>query len=379
MKMALALAEQGKGMVSPNPLVGAVIVKDGRIIGQGYHARYGDQHAEIKALREAGSEARGATIFINLEPCCHHGRTPPCVDEIIKAGLTRAVIALKDPNPKVNGKSIDLLKKHGIDVKVGLQKKAASRLNEFFFKFINLQIPFVILKSAMSLDGKVATKMGDSKWVTNEFSRRYVHRLRNRVDATMVGIETILRDDPLLTTRLDDEKCHDPKRIIIDSLLRVPIKAQIFNQKSDAENIIVTTHNAPIERIKRIEDAGGTLIFTKVRGRNRVDMQDMVNELGKLQITSMLIEGGPGINASAMEEGIVDKVIMFIAPMVIGGRGAPSAIQGNGVARLEEAVRLYNIKIKRLGNDIMVEGYVNRVEPCAWSSLGCRIRKNLGI
>ncbi len=371
--MALDLAEQGRGLVSPNPLVGAVVVKNNRIIGKGYHAFYGDKHAEIKALQEAGSEAKGATIYINLEPCFHQGKTPPCINEIIKAGITRAVIAIQDPNPLVNGKSISLLKSEGIDVELGIQEKAAIKLNEFFLKYIQTHTPFVILKSAMSLDGKVATKMGDSKWVTNEFSRRQVHRLRNQVDATIVGIETILRDNPQLTTRLKDERCRDPKRIIIDSLLRVPIKSRIFTQESKAENIIVTTNSASPDRIEKIEKSGGRVLFVKSSGRNRIDMQDMLKELGKLQITSLLIEGGPGINASAMEEGIVDKIVMFIAPIIIGGKGAPSAIQGKGVAILKEAVRIYDLEIKRLADDIMVEGYINKVLPCAWTPLGCKI------
>lgn len=374
MKLALESAEKAKGRVSPNPLVGAVLVKGENIIAQGYHARYGDEHAEIKALKIAGAEAKGATLYTNLEPCCHHGKTPPCVEEIVKAGVSRVVIAIKDPNPLVNGKSIKILKSKGIEVKLGIKEKAAQRLNEYFIKYITTQTPFVILKAAMSLDGKVATKMGHSKWVTNELSRKCVHQLRNQIDATLVGIETILRDNPQLTTRLDDVPCRDPKRIVIDSLLRVPIKARIFTQDSKAENIIVTTHNASAERLKRIESAGGRVLFAKAAERNRIDLQDMIKELGKLRIVSLLIEGGPGINASAMEEGIVDKVIMFISPMIIGGKFAPSAIQGNGVARLEDSVRLYDVRIKRLSDDIMVEGYIKKPLPCIWSSFGCKIR-----
>jgi diaminohydroxyphosphoribosylaminopyrimidine deaminase/5-amino-6-(5-phosphoribosylamino)uracil reductase len=365
-KMAIKLAEKGKGRVSPNPLVGALVVKGDHIVGQGYHARYGDQHAETKALEEAGSEAKGATIFINLEPCCHHGQTPPCVDEIIKAGISKAVISVKDPNPIVNGKSIEILKSKGIEVKLGIQEKTASKLNEFFFKYITTGTPFVMLKSGMSLDGKVATKTGESKWVTSEPSREYVHQLRNQMDATLVGIETILRDNPRLTTRLKNSKGRDPIRVVIDSLLRIPIRMRIFTQESDAGNTIITTYNAPIDRIKKIEASGAKVLFVKPKGRNRVDMQAMVKELGKLQITSLLIEGGPGINASAIQEGIVDKVIMFIAPIIIGGKIAPSTIQGDGIARLEDAVRIHNIKTKRLGDDLKVEGYVEKTPSCVW-------------
>ncbi|MBN2372236.1 bifunctional diaminohydroxyphosphoribosylaminopyrimidine deaminase/5-amino-6-(5-phosphoribosylamino)uracil reductase RibD [bacterium] len=375
MTLALSLAEKGKGMVSPNPLVGAVVVKDDRILGQGYHARYGDMHAEVKALQDAGTDARGGTLYINLEPCCHHGKTPPCVDEIIKAGIARAVISMNDPNPLVNGKSVDILKKNGIEVRMGVLEKAACKLNEFFLKYITTKTPFVILKSGMSLDGKVATKSGDSKWVTSEHSRKFVHLLRNQIDATLVGIETILRDDPQLTTRLAGVHGRDPKRVVIDSLLRVPLKARIFTQGSKAENIIVsTTYNSTSERIKTLKAAGARLLFVKPRDKNRVDLQDMIRELGKLHITSLLIEGGPGINASAMQEGIVDKVIMFISPRIIGGKNAPGAIQGDGVARLEDSVRIYDLKTKRLGGDLMIEGYVRKALPCAWSPLGCRIK-----
>jgi diaminohydroxyphosphoribosylaminopyrimidine deaminase/5-amino-6-(5-phosphoribosylamino)uracil reductase len=372
-KMVMKLAEKGRGRVSPNPLVGALVVKGDRIVGQGYHARYGDQHAETKALQEAGTAAKGATIYINLEPCCHHGQTPPCVDEIIKAGISKAVISVKDPNPIVNGKSIKILKDKGIEVKTGILEKTALKLNEYFFKYITTSTPFVILKSGMSLDGKVATKTGESRWVTSEASREYVHQLRNQIDATLVGIETILRDNPRLTTRLKNGKGRDPIRVVIDSLLRIPIRMRIFTQESDAGNIIITTFNAPIDRIKKIESAGAKVLFVKPKGRNRVDMQSMVKELGKLQISSLLIEGGPGINASAIQEGIVDKVIMFIAPIIIGGKLAPSAIQGEGIARLEEALRIHDIKTKRLGNDLMVEGYVEKSPACVWSPLGCKI------
>ncbi|MGA1840334.1 MAG: bifunctional diaminohydroxyphosphoribosylaminopyrimidine deaminase/5-amino-6-(5-phosphoribosylamino)uracil reductase RibD [bacterium] len=371
-KMALKLAEKGRGRVSPNPLVGALVVKGDHIVGQGYHARYGDKHAETKALEEAGSEAKGATIYINLEPCCHHGQTPPCVDEIIKAGITKAVISVKDPNPIVNGKSIEILKNKGIEVKLGILEKTASKLNEFFFKYITTGTPFITLKSAMSLDGKVATKTGESKWITSDVSREYVHQLRNQMDATLVGIETILRDNPRLTTRLKNSKGRDPIRVVIDSLLRIPIRMRIFTQESDAGNIIITTINAPIDRIKKIESSGAKVLFVKPKGRNRVDMQAMAEELGKLQITSLLIEGGPGINASAFQEGIVDKVIMFIAPIIIGGKIAPSAIQGDGIAKLEEAARIRNIRIERLGNDLMVEGYVEKPPSCVWSPMGCQ-------
>ena len=373
MKQVFKLAGLGKGRTSPNPLVGAIIVKDDTIVGQGYHEKYGAPHAEIKALKEAGQKAGGATLYVNLEPCRHKGQTPPCTNEIIRAGIKRVVIAVKDPNPLVNGQGIQDLKEQGIEVKTGILEKAAKKLNEHFFKYIRTHIPFVILKMGMSLDGKMATKTGDSRWITSELLRSFVHQLRNETDAVLVGIGTVIRDNPRLTTRLKKKKGRDPKRIVVDSLLRTPLQARIFTQQSDAENIIITTTNAPIERVKKLEQIGARVIFIKTVGKNMVDLKAMLIELGKLEITSLLIEGGPGINGSAIQAGIVDKVIMFIAPKIIGGFAAPSAIGGEGVARVDDAIKLYDIKTKRFGNDLMIEGYVEGSSPaCIWSPFGCQ-------
>lgn len=373
MNEVFQLAGQGRGRTSPNPLVGALIVKDDIIIGRGFHEKYGAAHAEVKAIEQAGEKAQGATLYVNLEPCCHKGQTPPCTGEIIRAGIKRVVIAAKDPNPLVNGQGILELSQHGLEVKTGVLEKSAKKFNEYFFKFIKTKTPFVILKMGMSLDGKMATKTGDSRWITSELLRGFVHQLRNEIDATLVGIGTVIRDNPRLTTRLKDGSGRDPKRIIVDSLLRIPTQARIFSQQSEAENIIVTTPTAPIDRVKKLESIGIRVLFVKTIGRNMVDLQAMLVELGRLNITSILIEGGPGINGSAIQAGIVDKVIMFIAPKIIGGATAPSAIGGEGVARVDDAIRLYDIKTKRFGNDLMIEGYV---EPppsnCIWSPFGCR-------
>ncbi len=372
MNQVFTLAAHGKGRTSPNPMVGAIIVKDDKIVGQGYHEQYGAPHAEIRALEEARENARGATLYINLEPCCHQGQTPPCTAEIIRAGIQRVVVATKDPNPLVNGQGIQQLKMQGVEVKTGVLENAAKKFNEFFFKYIRTQTPFVILKMGMSLDGKMATKTGDSRWITSGLLRGFVHQLRNEIDATLVGIGTVIRDNPRLTTRLKDGQGRDPKRIVVDTLLRIPLKARIFTQQSDAENIIVTTTNAPVNRVKELEKIGARIIFGKTMGKNMVDMKDMVVKMGQLQITSLMIEGGASINGSAIQAGIVDKVIMFIAPKIIGGASAPSTIGGDGVARVDDAIKLNDIKTKRFGNDLMIEGYVEKPpSACIWSPFGC--------
>lgn len=376
MNQVFKLAERGKGRTAPNPLVGAIVVKDEKVVGQGYHELYGAPHAEIQALKEAGEKAGGATLYVNLEPCCHQGQTPPCTAEIIKAGISRVVIASKDPNPLVNGQGIRELKVQGIEVKVGVMENAARKFNEYFFKYIQTKTPFVILKMGMSLDGKMATKTGDSRWITSGLLRGFVHQLRNEIDATLVGIGTVIRDNPRLTTRLKDGEGRDPKRIIVDSLLRIPLKARIFTQQSEAENIIVTTTNAPVSRVKDLEKVGARIIFVKAVGKNMVDLKAMLDKLGQLQITSLMIEGGASINGSAIQAGIVDKVIMFIAPKIIGGFSAPSAIGGDGVARVDDAIKLTEIKTKRFGNDLMIEGYVEKPpSACIWSPFGCSVGK----
>jgi len=311
MRRTLMLATKGRGRTSPNPMVGAVVVKKRRIIGQGYHKRAGEPHAEIIALQEAGREATDATLYVNLEPCCHQGLTPPCLKEIIKAGLRRVVIAMPDPNPRVNGRSIAALQKAGITTELGVLEEEAQQLNEVFVKYITTALPFVVLKLALSMDGKIATKTGDSKWITSELSRNYVHKLRDQVDAVCVGIGTILRDNSRLTTRRKGRKGRDPVRVIVDSLLKVPLRANIFTEKSSANNIIVTTPNAFFKRKKEIERTGSVVLEVGTCGRNKVDLFQMVQELGQRGITSLMIEGGAEIAASALQEGIVDKLLFF--------------------------------------------------------------------
>ena len=358
MRRALALAAKGRGRTSPNPMVGAVIVKKRRIIGQGYHKKIGSLHAEIIALQEAGREAAGATLYLNLEPCCHYGLTPPCVREVIKAGLKRVVIAMADPNPKVNGKGIAALRKAGITTEVGLLAQEAEQLNEAFVKYITTGLPFVILKLAMSLDGKIATKTGDSKWITSERSRNYVHKLRDQVDAVCVGIGTILRDNSRLTSRLKGRKGRDPVRVIVDSLLKVPLRANIFTEKSTANNIIVTTRNSFFKRKREIERTGSVLLEVGTCGRNKVDLLEMARELGKRGITSLMIEGGAEIAASALQVGIIDKLVFFLSPKIVGGKSAPGPVGGEGIAMVSDAIKLHRLKTKHFGEDIMIEAYL---------------------
>ncbi|MGA1867142.1 MAG: bifunctional diaminohydroxyphosphoribosylaminopyrimidine deaminase/5-amino-6-(5-phosphoribosylamino)uracil reductase RibD [bacterium] len=361
MHLALDMAEKGAGFTSPNPMVGAVVVKDTTIVGKDYHTNVGRLHAEVKALQEAGDQAQGATLYVNLEPCCHYGKTPPCVEAIINAGIAKVVIGTQDPNPLVNGRGIAELRSHGIEVKVGVLEDKAKKINEFFIKYITTGKPFVILKAAMSLDGKIATKTGQSQWISNEASRQFVHALRNRVDAIMVGAGTILQDNPLLTTRISGQQSRNPKRIIIDNLLKIPLGARIFTQEAKgegSENIIVTTCKASQEKIKRFEEQGSRIIQIHTKRKNSVDFGIVLDQLGKLSLTSIMIEGGHGINAAALEACVVDKVIIFIAPKIIGGKTAPGIVSGEGIAYLKDAVCVHDMEIRRFENDFMIEGYI---------------------
>lgn len=358
MRVVLSLARKGKGKTSPNPMVGAILVKNNCIIGKGFHKKAGSPHAEILAMVEAGKDALGSTLYANLEPCVHvEKRTPPCTAEIVKRGIKRVVIGMIDPNPWVSGKGIKELKERGISVVVGILKEKAERLNEAFTKYITKRRPFVILKIASSLDGKIATATGESRWITGEEARRFVHRLRSEVDAVMVGIGTILKDDPFLTARIKGGR--DPIRIIVDEKLSIPIGSNVLNLDSPAKTYIATTEKASRAKIREIEGRGGGVLILKEKD-GLVDLSALMDKLGQMQITSLLIEGGAEINASALREGIVDKVIFFISPKIIGGQKAPGSIGGESPKSLAEAIRLHDIIIKKKGEDIMVEGYIAR-------------------
>jgi diaminohydroxyphosphoribosylaminopyrimidine deaminase / 5-amino-6-(5-phosphoribosylamino)uracil reductase len=345
----IRLAEKARGMTSPNPMVGAVIVKNGQIISEDFHRRPGTPHAEALALEKAGEDARNSTLYVSLEPCCHtEKRTPPCTKALINAGIKRVIIAMKDPNPKVSGKGIVELQKAGIEVKSGILENKAQQLNEAYVKYVTSGIPFVILKTAMTLDGKIATPEGQSKWITGEKARGLVHRIRSSSDAIMTAIGTVKADDPQLTAR--GKNCKNPLRIIIDPKLEIPIDAKVLHMPP--QTIIVTGVNNP--KAFHLEQAGIKIIYYQ----GKLDLNWLMTKLGEMEIISLLIEGGSSLNAHALENGIVDKIMFFIAPMIIGGRESFPAIGGKTFRRLEEAYRIKNIQIRRIGEDILIQGYV---------------------
>ncbi len=357
MRRAIELASRARGMTSPNPMVGAVIVKGGNIIGEGYHHETGRPHAEIEALKQAGSSAHGASMFVTLEPCCHHGRTPPCVDAIIEAGIKRVVVATRDPNPLVNGKGLRRLKQAGITTDSGLLKKEAEELNEFFFTYHRKQRPFIILKWAMSLDGKSSTDSGESKWITNKQSREYVHRLRSRVDAILIGAGTLIHDDPLLNVRLKRYRGRQPRRIILDYNLEIHDRFKCCDPSTGGATLIVTHNRAPSKKIESLKRRGAEVVTLK--GKNgRIEIESLMELLYNEQLQSLLVEGGRRVAGYFLSSGMVDKIVAFIAPLIIGGKKPTAPIICNSVPSMELAIRLEKIQIHRFKDDICFEGYV---------------------
>jgi diaminohydroxyphosphoribosylaminopyrimidine deaminase / 5-amino-6-(5-phosphoribosylamino)uracil reductase len=352
MERALELAAHGLGRTSPNPMVGCVIVRDGAIIGEGFHAKAGEPHAEINALNAAGGDIAGATIYVTLEPCCHQGRTGPCTDALLRAKPARVVVAMPDPNPKVGGEGVYALRNGGIGVEVGLFEDRARELNEVFCKYITTGLPFVIAKCAMSLDGKIATHMGESQWITSESARDQVHRLRNVVDAILVGSRTVMLDDPSLTTRLAVGKIKDPVRVVLDADSYLDPKARVFHVESAAPTWVAV----PDDR----DFFGADDVLRIPRDKSGLDVRLLMHELGRREITSVMIEGGGTTLATAFEAGIVDKVMFFIAPKIIGGRDAITAVEGEGAAKMSEAITLERMRAKTVGEDILIEAYVKR-------------------
>ncbi len=360
MKRALSLAAKAKGMTSPNPMVGAVIIKKGRIVAEDHHKKAGEPHAEALTIIKAGDKAKDCTLYVTLEPCCHlDKRTPPCTKAIINSGIKKVFIAMKDPNPKVSGKGIEELKKHGIEVVSGMLEDKAKKLNEAYIKYITTRTPFVILKTAMTLDGRIATPEGQSKWITGEKARKIVHQMRSSVDAILTAVGTVKADNPEFTVRLW-QKAKNPIRIVIDPNLETPIDYKIF--KTPPETIVVTKKQAIGKRQKAIGQKRKTLIDRGIKiieyEGNRVDLKWLMKRLGELGISSVMIEGGSSLNAYALQDGIVDKVVFFIAPKIIGGKDSIPAIGGKTFRRLEDAYKLHDIEIKKVGDDLMVEGYV---------------------
>ncbi|QZY55428.1 bifunctional diaminohydroxyphosphoribosylaminopyrimidine deaminase/5-amino-6-(5-phosphoribosylamino)uracil reductase RibD [Crassaminicella profunda] len=359
MKRALELAKGGKGYTNPNPLVGSVIVKNNKIIGQGYHKAYGGAHAEIHAFHDAKEDVTGATMYVTLEPCSHYGKTPPCAHAIVEKGIKKVIIAMKDPNPLVSGKGIEILKNNGIEVISGVLEKEARILNEIFVKYITTKLPFCILKTAMTLDGKIATSIGDSKWISNESSRKVVHKMRHQVSGIMVGIGTVLADDPLLTTRLDDMEGTNPTRIIVDTHGRIPLDALVLKDCKNIKAIIATTNLADAKKMKALQERGAEIIITPLK-ENLVDLSYLMDALGKKKIDSILLEGGATLNYSALKENIVDKIISFIAPKIIGGIDAKTPIGGQGFQYMKDAILLKDMKVSTIHDDLMIEAYIRK-------------------
>ena len=354
MREAIRAARHGLGRTSPNPAVGAVVVRDDRIVAIGWHRQAGTPHAEIHALRMAGELARGATLYVTLEPCSHYGRTPPCVNAIIDAGISRVVAAMSDPNPKVAGRGFARLRDAGIEVAVGVCEAESRRLNEVFLKWITTGMPFVMLKTAMSLDGKIATATGQSQWITSEAARRRVHEWRNVFDGIMVGIGTVLADNPSLTTRLEFEG-RNPVRIIVDSSARTPLDANVVSDKK-ARTLIAVTEHAPQQKVDALIGRGVEII---VAGSEEcVDLRRLMRELAAREITSIMVEGGGTLNFSLLKAGLVDKINAFIAPKVLGGRDALTGVEGEGFSTLQDAVELSDVSTEMLGGDILIGGYV---------------------
>ena len=358
MKLALELAKKGIGRVHPNPMVGAVIVKDGKILGQGYHKKCGEGHAEVNAFKDAeekNENVEGAEMYVTLEPCSHFGKTPPCADKIIEKKISKVFIGTLDPNPLVAGRGVKKLKDAGIYVEYGILESECYKLNEVFMKYIVKKEPFVVMKTGMSLDGKIATYSGESKWITEEKSREDVHNLRNELTGIMVGINTVLKDNPQLTCRVNGGR--NPIRIIVDSTLKIPIDCKIVNTAKEVETIIATTDKANLDKINSLEDKGVKIIVVPSKN-GKVNLKELMITLGKLKIDSILLEGGGTLNFSALEEGIVDKVKIYIAPKIIGGKDAPSFVSGMGIESLSDATNLHITNTTMIDNDILIEADV---------------------
>lgn len=360
MKMALDLAEKGRGFTSPNPMVGAVVVKDGAVAGKGYHEAAGKPHAEVNAIDDAKACTSGATLYVTLEPCNHFGKTPPCTEKILESGIKRVVAAVRDPNPDVKGDGAGFLRSKGVEVIFGICEREAKRQNEVFLKYIKTKRPFVTVKCASTLDGKIATKTGDSKWVTGEEARQFVHRLRHFTDAIMVGIDTVKRDDPKLTTRLDGITGRNPARIILDSRLSISEDAIVLQQNSGSDTIIIVTDSALdaalLRKKAKFEEKGIKIIESPAK-RNLIDLDFLMGRLGSIGITSLLVEGGSRVIASAFSAGIVDKIFFFFAPRILGGDGV-TICSGPGPALMSDSIPVKDVNIQRFGDDIMIEGYI---------------------
>lgn len=361
MRRALLLAENGVGKTNPNPLVGAVIVKGGRIIGEGWHEKYGQAHAEVNAVKNAVENVEAATVYVTLEPCCHYGKTPPCTQMLIENKVKRVVIGILDPNPLVAGKGVQKLKDAGIEVTVGVLEPECQKLNEVFFHYIKKRHPFVVLKGAMSLDGKIATPSGESKWITGEEARSDVQLLRNRYSAIMVGVDTVIKDNPELTCRLEEGR--NPVRIILDSSLRIPLESKVLTDQERKSTLIACTKRASPERVEHIENLGARVLHCKSLN-GHIDLEDLMGKLSELSIDSILLEGGATVNDSAISQGIVNKVVLYVAPKIIGGETSKTFVGGLGVSRLDQAYPLRIESLERVGEDLKIIAYQKEESNC---------------
>lgn len=359
MRMALSLARKGLGTTSPNPMVGAVLVKGGKIVGKGYHKKAGSNHAEVVALSDAKDEAKGSILYVNLEPCVHFGKTPPCADALIEAGVKKVVVSMLDPNPQVNGRGLQKLKKAGIDVKVGVLEDEAKRLNEAFIVSMERKRPFFILKAASSLDGKIATKTCDSRWISNEESRKYTNNLRAVSDGILVGINTVIADNPLLVPKIVKPK-KIPHRIILDSKLRIPLACDVVKTSEKYPTLIFTGEDSRADKEVKLKSMGINVIKVPRNDNGRVSLKHICDELYNRGIANVLIEGGGEINSAFMQEGLIDKVFFFYGSILIGGKGAFNLIGGKGIDFLKDAYRIDIVSLKRFKDNICVEGYVHR-------------------
>ena len=358
MSRALELAKKGEGHVSPNPMVGCVVVKDNRVIAEGYHEKYGEYHAERNALLSCTEDPAGADLYVTLEPCCHHGKTPPCTDIIIEKKIARVFVGSGDPNPLVAGRGLEILEEAGIQVETGILEKECKKLNEVFFYYMTTKMPFVVMKYAMSLDGKIACATGDSRWVTGEEARAEVHDMRKRYAAIMVGIRTVELDDPMLNCRT--EEGVDPLRVICDSRLRIASDSHIVRTAHEIPTVVACSHHAledsrKARKVEQLKEAGIEIIGTsRMKG---VNLKELLKKLGERGIDSVLIEGGSMIHGSALEAGVVNKVYAYISPKIIGGLDAPSPIGGLGAEKIAECAVLIDREIRQLGEDICISGY----------------------
>ena len=356
MRRALELAERARGLTSPNPLVGAVVVRDGIVVGEAFHERAGEAHAEAKALEGAGEAARGATLYVTLEPCVHHGRTPPCAPAVVAAGIRRAVVATADPNPLVAGRGLTVLREAGLDVRTGVLEAEAQAQNRVFLTAMRSGRPHITLKAAITLDGKIADGQGASQWITGEAARREGHRLRSEADAIAVGIGTVLQDDPQLTVRLDCSWPREPYRVVLDSSARTPPTARLIRAGTPARALIAVGASAPAARVDVLRAAGATVVPCAARD-GRVDVGALLGDLFARDVRALLVEGGAAVHGAFLDAGVVDRAAFFMAPLLLGGARAVAAVGGSG-RELKNALRLQSVTVRTVGDDVLIEGDV---------------------